>query len=60
MRQLTASITRPVRELIGFRRIHLKPGEKQTVEFALTTDDLGFYKAGGQLTVEPGSCHDQS
>jgi len=55
MRQLTASITRPVRELIGFRRIHLKPGAKQTVELALTTDDLGFYKAGGQLTVEPGA-----
>jgi beta-glucosidase len=54
-RQLAASLTRPVRELKSFRRIHLRAGEKQTVKFVLSTDDLAFYKAGGQLTVEPGA-----
>lgn len=54
-RQLAASLTRPVRELKSFRRIRLRAGEKQTVKFVLSTDDLGFYKAGGQLTVEPGA-----
>jgi beta-glucosidase len=54
IRQLAASLTRPIRELIAFRRIHLKPGEKQTVKFNLAADDLAFYKAGGQLTIEPG------
>jgi beta-glucosidase len=54
VRDLVGSITRPVRELKGFRRIHLKPGEKQTVEFRLGTDDLAFYKDGGELVTEPG------
>ncbi len=54
IRQLAASVTRPIRELIAFRRIRLKSGEKQTVEFNLAADDLAFYKAGGQLTIEPG------
>jgi beta-glucosidase len=54
-RQLTASLTRPVRELKAFRRIHLRAGEKQTVEFTLSTDDLAFYKSGGQLSAEPGA-----
>ena len=53
-RQLAASVTRPVRELRAFRRVHLKPGEKKTVEFALTSDELAFYNARGQLAAEPG------
>jgi beta-glucosidase len=54
-RQLAASITRPVRELKGFRRVRLKPGQKQTVEFALPTADLAFYSERGQLATEPGA-----
>jgi beta-glucosidase len=53
-RQLAASVTRPVRELRAFRRVHLKPGEKQTVEFTLSASDLAFYNARGQLAAEPG------
>jgi beta-glucosidase len=53
-RQLAASLTRPVRELRSFRRMHLRAGEKQTVEFVLSTDDLAFHQPGGQLTAEPG------
>jgi beta-glucosidase len=52
--QLAASMTRPVRELRDFRRINLKPGQKQTVQFTLSTDDLPFYNARMQLTTEPG------
>jgi beta-glucosidase len=54
-RQLAASITRPVRELKGFRRVRLKPGEKRTVEFALPTGELAFYNERGQLATEPGA-----
>jgi beta-glucosidase len=42
-----------VRELKGFRRVHLKPGEKQSVEFTLKGGDLAFHK-GAQLVTEPG------
>jgi beta-glucosidase len=53
-RQMTGSLARPVRELKGFRRIHLKPGEKQSVEFTLKSGDLAFHK-GVQLVTEPGT-----
>ena len=38
--QRVASVTRPVKELRGFKRVRLKPGEKTTVEFTLTPDAL--------------------
>jgi beta-glucosidase len=52
--QLAASMTRPVRELRDFRRISLKPGQRQTVQFTLSTDDLAFYNARMQLITEAG------
>jgi beta-glucosidase len=52
--ELTASVCRPIRELKGFRRVHLKPGEKQTVQFPLGRDDLAFYNERMQFTTEPG------
>ncbi|MGE5645695.1 MAG: glycoside hydrolase family 3 N-terminal domain-containing protein [Acidobacteriota bacterium] len=54
-RQLVGSVTRPVRELRGFRRVHLKPGEKRTVEFTLSTADLAFYNEEMKLVTEPGA-----
>jgi beta-glucosidase len=54
-RQLAASVTRPVRELKSFRRIRLKPGEDQTVEFTLTAEDLAFYNDRMELVTEPGT-----
>jgi beta-glucosidase len=54
-RDLVASVTRPVRELKSFRRIRLKPGQKQTVEFALSTAELAFYNDRMQLITEPGA-----
>ncbi len=48
-----ASIARPVKELRGFRRITLTPGEKQRVEFTITRTDLQFWSDRGWKT-EPG------
>jgi beta-glucosidase len=47
-------VAQPVRELKGFRRIHLEPGAKQVVEFKLTRQDLAFYNERMQLVTEPG------
>jgi beta-glucosidase len=49
-----AAGTRPVRELKGFRKITLQPGETQTVSFSLTPDELGAYDADGHWIVQPG------
>jgi beta-glucosidase len=54
VRDLVGSVARPVRELKGFRRVHLKAGEKQTVHFSLSTADLAFYNDRMQLVTEPG------
>jgi beta-glucosidase len=54
IRDLTASLTRPVRELKGFERIRLKPKETTTVSFDLSTDALGFHNSAMQYIVEPG------
>ena len=43
--QRSGSASRPVRELKGFRRITLKPGEKQTIILQLDTRDLGFWSS---------------
>jgi beta-glucosidase len=49
-----ASRTRPLKELKGFKRISLKPGEKQRVKFTLKAKDLGFYNDKMKYIVEPG------
>jgi beta-glucosidase len=51
---LVSSVTRPVQELKGFRRIHLKPGESKKVEFPLGFDELSFYDVNMKRIVEPG------
>jgi beta-glucosidase len=57
VRDLVASITRPVKELKGFQRIRLKPQEKRTVSFDLSSRMLGFHNSEMQYTVEPGKFH---
>jgi beta-glucosidase len=52
--QRVASVTRPVQELRGFRRVHLRPGEKTTVELKLAGDDLSLLDAAMKPVVEPG------
>lgn len=54
VRDLQASVSRPVKELKGFRRIHLKAGESQKVSFPITRNELFFYNACGQEVIEPG------
>lgn len=49
-----ASVSQPVRELKGFHRLLLQPGQTQHVEFKLHFDDLAFYNADVKRVVEPG------
>ena len=51
---IAASVTRPVRELKGFKRITLKPGEKQTVEFTVDRSHLEFLGRDLKPVLEPG------
>jgi beta-glucosidase len=51
---MAASRTRPVKELKGFERLTLRPGEKRRVEFGLTAEHLGFYNRDMRFVVEPG------
>jgi beta-glucosidase len=54
--QRAGSASRPVRELKGFRRITLKPGERQTVTLKLDTRDLGFWSTQTRhWSIEPGT-----
>ena len=50
-----STLPRPVRELKGFRRVSLRPGERQTVRFTLRAEDLAFYGADMRRVVEPGT-----
>jgi beta-glucosidase len=54
IRDVVASVTRPVKELKGFQRITLQPGERRQVEFVLTAAELGFWNRELRFTVEPG------
>lgn len=54
IRDMVGSIARPVKELKGFRRIHLEPGESQNVTFDITEDLLKFYNADLKHVVELG------
>lgn len=55
LRDDVASVTRPVKQLRGFRRVHLQAGKSQTLTFTLTANDLSFYGADMKRIVEPGS-----
>ncbi len=55
VRDEVASVPRPVKELKGFERIHLAPGETRIVTFDLPIDALAFYDEAIQLVVEPGT-----
>ena len=54
VRDVVASITRPVQELAGFQRVTLGPGETRTLRFTLTRAQLGFYDREMRWVVEPG------
>jgi beta-glucosidase len=54
IRDEVSSVTRPVKELRGFRRVTLNPGETKTVEFWLGPDELSFLNRDMRRVVEPG------
>ena len=54
IRDLVGSVTRPVKELKGFRKIFLEPGASRQVVFDLSEDDLKFYNAELAYVAEPG------
>jgi beta-glucosidase len=54
IRDLVGSLTRPVKQLRGFERIYLEPGDSKRVTFELSHDLLGFYDNHGEYIVEPG------
>ena len=54
IRDMVASISRPVKELKGFQRIHLAVGESKEVSFDITPDMLKFYNADLKHVIEPG------
>lgn len=54
IRDVVGSVTRPVRELKAFQKITLKKGEKQTVTFEISVEDLKFYNSDLKFVAEPG------
>ena len=54
IRDLVASLTRPVKELRGFQQVELQPGEEKEINFMLTEKELGFESACKGWTVESG------
>ena len=54
IRDVVSSITRPVKELKGFRRVSLQPGATTTVEFTLAKDAFAYWNEEMKYVVEPG------
>jgi beta-glucosidase len=54
VRDEEASVTRPVKELRGFKRVHLAAGEARRVRFGLAAEQLAFTGVDGSLVIEPG------
>jgi beta-glucosidase len=54
IRDRVSSVTRPVKELKGFEKVQLEPGETKTVSLAITPESLAFYDIEMQWVVEPG------
>ncbi|OQV12556.1 Periplasmic beta-glucosidase [Hypsibius exemplaris] len=54
LRDVASRITRPVRQLKAFRKLALKVNEKQTVEFTVTAEDMGFLDETWKMTIEAG------
>ncbi|MEM1508447.1 MAG: glycoside hydrolase family 3 N-terminal domain-containing protein [Thermofilaceae archaeon] len=54
IRDLVSSVARPIKELKGFKRVNLKPGEHVRIMFQLKPDDLAFFNERMRRVVEPG------
>ena len=55
IRDLVGSVTRPLKELKGFQKVAIKKGEKQTVTFEISVEELKFYNSDLQFIAEPGT-----
>jgi beta-glucosidase len=55
IRDDVSSVTRPLLELKGFKRVTLQPGETRTVTFDIKPTDLWFYNTDMKRVVEPGT-----
>lgn len=53
-RQLVAARSRPMRELKGFQKVTLQPGQRKTVRFTLKASDLAYHDDEGNAVIEPG------
>ena len=52
---MEASVDRPIKELKGFEKVYLEPGQTRTVEFVIDREDLSFFDADRhEWVVEPG------
>jgi beta-glucosidase len=54
IRDCISSVTRPVKELKGFKKVWLQPGETKTVALDITAESLAFYDVNMEYGVEPG------
>jgi len=54
IRDLVSSVTRPVKELKGFQKVFLRPGESKSVSIEITPESLAFYDINMKYVVEPG------
>lgn len=54
IRDWVGSVTRPVKELKGFKKVMIKAGETQTVTFQLTKEELSFFNYELKWAAEPG------
>jgi beta-glucosidase len=54
IRDKISSVTRPVKELRGFKRVSLKPKETKTVTLEITPEQLAFHNIDMKYVVEPG------
>ena len=54
LHDVAASVTRPMRQLRGFRKLALNPGEKRRVDFILSREDFGFLNRAFRWIVEAG------
>jgi beta-glucosidase len=54
IRDLVSSVTRPVKELKGFKKINLQPGETKTIVLTISPKELAFTNINMEYTVEPG------
>jgi beta-glucosidase len=54
VRDLVSSVTRPIKELKGFQKISLRPGETKTVALDITPESLAFFDINMNYVVEPG------